>query len=315
MNDDQHLRRKFREEADDSLFMDIRFDERMKARIRARIQAEEEQERKSGVIPMRAMPEPTTEFHLELDSHESETKVGSRSNRRSQVRRRWAYGMGMGTVASLVIAAAITFSPWLTGDESGGTLTAQPGDLLIESAEHATAGREEVSPLVATETESADAAIDIDIGSTAGTMASAGETAERILSGPDEAATWFGEPLMLPTYLPEGYRMEQMITLTAVPESIETSSSQEVAPVGGAADTVRVLYTSSADDSFELTISKQPSLDHTMSGDKIELDGVIAYWQSESVNSLRWKVDHLEYQLTGTLDMDEMIRIAASISR
>jgi hypothetical protein len=52
-----------------------------------------------------------------------------------------------------------------------------------------------------------------------------------------------------------------------------------------------------------------------MIGETIELNGTTGYWQQGAVNSLQWRVDHLEYQLQGTLDKDEMIRIAASVSR
>jgi len=309
MNEDHNLRRKFREEADDSLFMDIRFDEQLKERIRTRMQAEEEQERLSGLSRYHTVPQPSGPFHIEPDSQESETADGRRTDRRKMYRRCWAYGLG--TVASLVIATVFTFSPWMNGDDTGGTLTAQPGDLMIESTGNAAAGQEGASPLVATETTGTFETMSGD----ATDSSPAGETTEQILTGLDEAAIWFGEPLPVPSYVPEGYRMELVIAVTEPSEVNE--GNQQFEHSGADAGAVRILYVSDSGDSYELTIRK-PLTDHTlsaMSGEKVDLNGMTGYWQPGSAGSLHWMAEQFEYQLTGTLDRDEMIRIAASISQ
>jgi len=308
MNDDHNLRRKMREEADDCLFMDIRFDERMKERIRARVQAEEQQQR-TNASHAHTMLKPSVTFHIEPGFQESETTEGRCMEMRRTHRRRWAYGVA--TVASLVVAVAITFSQWMSGGHTGGKLSAQPEDMMVESTGNVVVGQEGVSPLATGETGS----FDVMSHETSSSAVPVGEASGQILSAPDDASNWFGEPVKLPSYVPDGYRMDFMAAVTEPSESNGVSHGMETTGVN--ADTVRILYVSDAGDSYELTIRKWLT-DHTLNamiGETIELNGTTGYWQQGAVNSLQWRVDHLEYQLQGTLDKDEMIRIAASVSR
>jgi hypothetical protein len=317
MTDDQHLRRKFREEADDSLFLEIRFDERLKESIRARVQAEDDRMRKGVRSPVKTLV--TTESRQDgtwaarIGTPESGAADAPRSDRRKSLHRRWAYGLG--TVASLVIVAALTFTPWMDGDDTGGAMTAQPGEMMIGSgAESAAAAQEAGDPLSATES----GAFEVMSGAATGPSADPdGETAVQVLSGPEEAAAWFGEPLPLPSYVPEGYRLERVSAAHEAAQESMSGTGQQIEPTEALADAMHILYVSDNGDSYELTIRRPghgQATGGTWSGEKVELDGATGYWQPGS-GSLRWMMGHLEYQLTGSLDRDEMIRVAASVDR
>lgn len=304
---EHHWRKRFKEEMDGVWFQELSFDEKLKDRIREQIRAEES----ANGLKIRS----------------AETDAGKDGMQRAeQAPRRWmAAGamrrrmVGAAIAASLLVASVVTFSGTLTGDAGDPYIATIENGTLQTTTDSALPEAAEIYDVFGSDLEGS---VDAD------PLSSGGEVIDVLQAGPDgdgaigmeahdvttsvvelgdlaEARRMFGEDLLLPGYLPEGYELER-IYLTGLGED------------EAAAQGLELRYTSSA-GSFKLvqqrTAPDTSSADSLASGEHVEWEGMSGLLiVADSGLELRWKSGSLDVLLSGSLDRDELLRIAASVS-
>ena len=115
----------------------------------------------------------------------------------------------------------------------------------------------------------------------------------------DEASANLTFDLRIPSYLPEGYEFENAMV------------------IGGKREVVSLQY---MNEDERLHLSEQISDDtqqHELSMDDpevVSINGTDGEFTSMiGINTLRWIADGIDYSLSGTLEKDELVKVAESL--
>lgn len=216
---------KLKEEADDVLFRDLNFDERMKQRVRERIRQEQQHE---GTV------------------HSTHSISSLRPSFRSRFKRYW-YGAGI--AASLVVAVALSSHLLFDSDEPQklvGEMTNNAHMYVESDMEIATVDTMSTSDnstdMGAFTDDASEMTTDHDLDGTIGMIpGDSSQSPDASVGGPvhhespgvspsieqpsgttytalveldsyTEAVQWFGEDLLVPEYIPAGYKLDKIVT-------------------------------------------------------------------------------------------------------
>lgn len=265
--------RKFREEADEVLFADLVFDERLKAQVRERIRAEE------GRTDVSTANAPTV-----IEPYESQ--IRSRTRTRSP-RLRKAHRL-IAAVSAASVAAIAAFSL------SGLFAERDPGDLM--KIEHYTIEiNQPISGDVESEQMETFHTLETPKDSAEATTMESGAWEIADLA---EARQVYGADLQLPTFIPDHYEITA-ITGLYVEDALQ----------------INITY-ASADHSFVFTQKKinGPQLLADLAGEPVAWNGTQGYLSmNDGAAEIRWSTEEAELSISGDLDPELLIQIAASV--
>ncbi len=118
------------------------------------------------------------------------------------------------------------------------------------------------------------------------------------VTNPDEARKIFGDAFIMPGYIPEGFKLEEIL-----------ASGYK----GEMADKIILNYVKE-ELSFSITEETKALEDEFSGYKKIDINGVSGYLKEDGTE-VHWFLDGVHYSVAGHISSDEALRVAASMKR